>query len=110
MPTLTIYDFLILALVARLASWRPSRVDTESPALRLRRIEEKVDLALAKLGVDFDNVTFLGLSDEVRAAADRKALIEAVRLYREQTGVTLGEAKAVVDEYVNSLRNKEKSA
>ncbi len=65
------------------------------PRRRLVRIERKVDLIVAHLGLDPNQ----GVNPEVmeRVKAGRK--IEAIKLYRAQTGAGLKEAK----DYVESL-------
>jgi hypothetical protein len=73
-----------------------------SDVARLRRLEAKVDLILAHLGLEYAGPTAAGgLSDEVKALADDPARkIQAIKLHREQTGVGLAEAKAAVEAYM----------
>lgn len=60
---------------------------------RLRAIERKLDAIMAHLGIAE------GSNDvaEVRQLASNGRKIEAIKLYREQTGCGLAEAKAFVD-------------
>ena len=71
-------------------------------ASRLRRIEEKLNLILKHLELEYkDPATPGALSDEVKALADdptRK--VAAIKLLREQTGLGLKEAKDVIDAYI----------
>ena len=68
-----------------------------SQGVRLAQLERKIDLILAHLGIDAPPG---GLSDRVRQLMADGRKIEAIKVYREQTGVGLKEAKDVVDAYV----------
>lgn len=68
-------------------------------AARLRRIEQKLDLILKSLGVPFDDAS-AGLPEEIRHLAESGRKIEAIKLYRAQTGAGLKEAKDAVDAYL----------
>jgi len=73
---------------------------------RLRRLEAKVDLILKQLGLEYqDTAATGGLSDDVKALADNPARkIEAIALYRQETGVGLKEAKDAVETYMADRR------
>jgi hypothetical protein len=73
-----------------------------SDAARLRRLEAKIDLILRHLNLEYQEpTTAAGLSNEVKALADDPAQkIQAIKLHREQTGLTLKEAKDAVEAYV----------
>jgi len=60
---------------------------------RLLAIDRKLDLILTNLGIDPNQGLDKQISDLVRSG--RK--IEAIKLYREQTGVGLKEAKDYVE-------------
>jgi Ribosomal protein L7/L12 C-terminal domain len=60
---------------------------------RWRSIERKLDLILANLGIDPNQGLDRQISDLVRSGQK----IEAIKLYREQTGVGLKEAKDYVE-------------
>jgi ribosomal protein L7/L12 len=62
---------------------------------RLVRLERKVDLILAHLGLDPNQ----GVNPEVMELMKSGNKIQAIKLYRQQTGVGLKEAK----DYVESL-------
>ena len=62
---------------------------------RLRRIERKIDLILKHLGLDPDQ----GVNQQVMELVKAGQKIQAIKLYREQTGAGLKEAK----EYVEGL-------
>jgi ribosomal protein L7/L12 len=66
-------------------------------AARLRRIEAKLDLVLAHLGISYAEE---GVSEAVRQAIDRGEKIQAIKIHREETGVGLAEAKRAVEEYM----------
>lgn len=63
--------------------------------LRLRRLERKVDLILKHLGLDANQ----DVNSQVKELILAGQKIQAIKLYREQTGVGLKEAK----DYVESL-------
>jgi hypothetical protein len=77
-----------------------------SDAVRLRRLEAKVDLLLRQFGLEYkDPTTPGGLSEEVKVLAEDPARkIEAIRVHREQTGLGLKEAKDAVESYMASRR------
>ena len=59
------------------------------------RLERKVDLILKHLGIDPNR----GVDEKIMELMKSSQKIEAIKLYREQTGVGLKEAK----DYVESL-------
>ena len=59
----------------------------------LARIERKLDLLLEHLQVDVPD----GLTPQVRAAIAANRKIEAIKLYREETGAGLREAKEFIE-------------
>ena len=71
-------------------------MDEVSVARRLRRLEEQVALLSEKLGLPFDDPG-AGMPSEVVELARNGRKIEAIKRYRELTGVGLAEAKDVVD-------------
>jgi ribosomal protein L7/L12 len=82
----------ILFLMA-LVSWLDMKA-------RVSRIERKLNALLRHHGVD--PTQGLPLSDRVKQLADdpvRK--IEAIKVYREETGAGLAEAKEAVEAYIN---------
>ena len=64
-------------------------------AWRLGRLERKIDLILTHLGLDPNH----GVDAEIAAQMKAGNKIQAIRLYREKSGVGLKEAK----DYVESL-------
>jgi len=60
------------------------------------RIDAKLDLLLKLSGLEFD--PFKGLPAPVAEAVKRGDKVQAVKLYREAKGVSLKQAKAVIDE------------
>jgi len=69
---------------------------SQSPAAfdaRLRAIERKLDIIMNSLGLAAEQDNLEPMRDLVRQG--RK--IEAIKMYREKTGVGLAEAKAVID-------------
>jgi hypothetical protein len=68
---------------------------------RFRGIERKLNALLRHHGVD--PTQGLLLSDRVKQlAADPARKIEAIKLYREETGAGLAEAKEAVEAFINS--------
>jgi ribosomal protein L7/L12 len=68
---------------------------------RIRGIERKLNALLKHHGVD--PTQGLGLSDRVKQlAADPARKIEAIKVYREETGAGLAEAKEAVELFINS--------
>jgi len=71
--------------------------------VRLHRLERKVDFLLNELGLADKAETLLfstpgdALMAEVVALLRQNRKIEAIKVYREQTGVGLKEAKDVID-------------
>jgi len=68
-------------------------------AALLRRIDAKLDLILANLGLEFDDPAAPNLGDEARHLAGEGRKIEAIKAYREATGAGLKDAKDAVEAY-----------
>jgi hypothetical protein len=67
---------------------------------RLQRIERKLNALLRHQGVD--PTQGLPLSDRVKElAGDPSRKIEAIKVYREETGASLAEAKEAVEAFMN---------
>ena len=81
---------LLVCLLVGMNSWKKQQ------RLALRRVERKVDALLKHQGVDLPSK----LSPEVQnLAVDPRQKIAAIKLHREQTGLSLAEAKAEVEEF-----------
>jgi hypothetical protein len=65
----------------------------------LRRIEQKLDLILTQLGIDYIPPAE---SAWQRLADDPGQKIAAINAYRQQHGVGLAEAKKAVEDYIQS--------
>jgi ribosomal protein L7/L12 len=93
-------DFaLIAAMLAVVAGGRAAASAYLPPAERdkLQRVEQKLDLILAHLGIDYvppSKASWQELAD------DPKQKINAIRAYREEHGVGLAEAKKAVEDYI----------
>jgi hypothetical protein len=90
------------ALSRRRTYFREESMDTESQIIiRLNRLERKVDFLLEELNlVEKEEATlpdFGPVLSEVAELVRQNRKIEAIKLYREMTGVSLKEAKEVVD-------------
>jgi ribosomal protein L7/L12 len=69
---------------------------------RLRRVEQKLDLILKHLGVEFrEPDAGSDLPDDVRQLADAGQKIPAIKRLRELTGYGLKQAKDLVEEYLS---------
>lgn len=80
---------VIVVLLAMVLSF------TRRRTVQLRRIEKKLDALLKQQGVKVPS----GLSLEVQRLAREGQKIEAIRLHREQTGVSLRDAKEAVEDF-----------
>jgi ribosomal protein L7/L12 len=79
---------LLVAFVARL-----------STMVRMDRLERKIDAIMRHLQVDLTQGR--PMSEMVKQLArDPSGKIEAIRLYRQETGVGLAEAKDAVEAYI----------
>lgn len=97
-------DFAIIAaIVAVLAGGAAAARSLFGPAdrQRLNRVEQKLDLLLTHAGLDYTppTSTWQALADE---GPDRK--IAAIKVYREETGAGLAEAKQAVEDYIDGRR------
>ncbi len=98
--TLDFGDFAVIALLILLfAGGRAAASAYLWPADRdrLRRVEQKLDLILTHLGIDYvppPKAAWQELAD------DPGHKIAAVKAYREQHGVGLAEAKKAVEDYI----------
>ncbi len=82
---------LLLLLVGR-----PATGLSFADRMRLRRIEDKLDLVMNSLGLKYETSS-AAMWQEAADAGDK---IGAIRDYREQTRVGLKEAKEAVDAYL----------
>mgnify|MGYP002623253694 CR=1 FL=1 len=72
---------------------------------RLVRVERKLDMILAQLGVEFvDPASPASLSAESKAIYERTgSKIAAIKQHRAETGIGLKKAKAAIDGYIESI-------
>lgn len=67
------------------------------------RVDRKLNLILQQLNISFDE--FAVLSDRVKELArDPSRKIEAIKVYRDETGAGLAEAKETVEAFIRSLQ------
>ena len=91
------WRLLAVSVSILLVAW----VSYGSLTARIRGIERKLNALLKHHGVD--PTQGLGLSDRVKQlAADPARKIEAIKVYREETGAGLAEAKEAVELFINS--------
>jgi hypothetical protein len=65
---------------------------------RVRELEDKLQLLYRRLNIDYvDPNADPALSPQIQEALRRGNKIEAIKIYRELTGVGLAEAKQVID-------------
>jgi ribosomal protein L7/L12 len=88
---LPLFGFFVLAAVALVSSFTSAR----KPALdrRLARIERQLGLIMQRLEIEEPESPL----STVIAELEQGRKIQAIKLYREQTGSGLAEAKAAVD-------------
>ena len=71
---------------------------------RIRRIERKLDVLLRYQGIDATKQDY-AFSERVKEllAADPPLRIEALKVYREETGASLRESKEAIDSFINNM-------
>ncbi|HEU5368473.1 MAG TPA: ribosomal protein L7/L12 [Ktedonobacterales bacterium] len=70
---------------------------------RLTRLEAMMHLVLQRLGID-PNTALTGPSEHLKQLLLRGKKIEAIKVYREQTGTGLKEAKDYIDALERQMR------
>jgi ribosomal protein L7/L12 len=67
------------------------------------RLDRKLNLLLKQMNIPYEAA--LGLSERVKdLARDPSRKIEAIKVYREETGAGLKEAKEVVEAWIESMQ------
>jgi ribosomal protein L7/L12 len=92
-------DYLVLAalIVVIVRATAGTRRSDDALAVRNAR---KLDAILRHLNIPEPPASRPGqLSEAVRAQADQGRIIDALRLYREETGAGLREAKDAIEDY-----------
>ncbi|MBX7103376.1 MAG: ribosomal protein L7/L12 [Gemmataceae bacterium] len=106
LAVLELWDFVWIALIVSLLAGGSTAIRqfSRADARRLMRIESKVDMLLKHAGLEFTRPADGTLSDEVKALAMNPAKkIAAIKLYREQTGVGLAEAKEAIERFTGEI-------
>jgi ribosomal protein L7/L12 len=85
---------VVAAIVAIIVLLRLSFIENRLNSLS--RLDAKLDLLLKQAGIDYD--PHKDMPDQVILALQRGEKIQAIKLYREATGVGLKEAKDAVEE------------
>jgi ribosomal protein L7/L12 len=70
---------------------------------RIAALERKVSFLLQHLGIDADEAPAVTTDDEVMRLVRLGKTIDAIKLYRERTGVGLAEAKTAIDQLRSQL-------
>jgi ribosomal protein L7/L12 len=79
-------------------------VSSAATTARIQSIERKLNALLAHHGVN--PTQGLALSDRVKElAADPRRKIEAIKVYREETGAGLAESKEAIEAYQLQMRS-----
>jgi ribosomal protein L7/L12 len=73
-------------------------------AARLARLETLMNLVLQRLGIDPNEAVSGGPSEEIQRLLMRGKKIEAIKVYRAQTGADLKEAKDAIDAIERQMR------
>ena len=84
-------EYLLIAFIILFAV--SSIFNLSRPSNRLARLERKIDLLIKHAGID----PYADVPSDVIAAIKADNLLEAIRLYRKATGVSLKEAKELVE-------------
>jgi ribosomal protein L7/L12 len=96
---------LNLAILAAVVIVSILNIERQSGKIRrdVARVERKLNRILQQMNINFDESS--GLSDRVKEVArDPRRKIEAIKIYREETGATsLLAAKEAVEAYIESL-------
>ena len=104
---LELWDFLWIGIIVWAFAGGTAAYSMFKPSdrVRLRRLEAKVDLLLKHLNLEYlASPTPGGLSQEIRALADDpETRMQAINLYREQTGAGPTEARATIEAYLKTL-------
>ena len=112
---LLFFGLFFFLLVLRIAAFTLSRGKSQHEAERITQLEQKVDAILRRL--DMQNaptshtsnpfsspmINSAPISDEVVHALRLGNKIEAIKIYRQQTGVDLRAAKEAVEEIAKRL-------
>jgi len=96
--------YVMIALVVILfGALRPALIMRQPTEwYRIRRLEQKVDLILKHLGIQYRDAIGDLLSDKVKSLAeDPSQKIAAIKLHREETGCGLREAKEAIEAYID---------
>jgi ribosomal protein L7/L12 len=70
---------------------------------RIQELERKINLVLSHLGVD-PTAEVAPSNHVIGLATDPRHRIAAIKAYREQTGVSIRQAKAVIDKVAASAK------
>lgn len=75
-----------------------TEVEVQQLRSRINELEDRLKLLYRHLNLEYsDSASDPLLSPQIQAAIRSGNKIEAIKLYREMTGVGLAEAKAVID-------------
>jgi ribosomal protein L7/L12 len=89
----SVYALLLLILIVSV-NWRIAAIERQSA--KILRLEAKLDLLLKHAGVAYNPYTTL--SPDVAEALRNGQKIEAIKRYRNATGVGLKDAKDFIEE------------
>jgi ribosomal protein L7/L12 len=89
-------------MLRRVAKYKENRMVTETEVQHLRsrinELEDRIKFLYRRLNIDYmDPSSDPVLSPQIQDALRRGNKIEAIKIYRELTGVGLAEAKDVID-------------
>ena len=91
---LFIFVLVMIFLLATSLAWRLSKLEIR--IAKLSSVDAKLDILLKHSGLDYD--PYKNLTHEVVEAVQSGKKIEAIKRYREATGVGLKEAKEFIEE------------
>jgi hypothetical protein len=101
LAALELSHYVMIALVVILfGALRPALI-MRQPSEWYRLVEQKVDLILKHLGLEYRDTIADLLSERVKALADDPSQkIAAIKLHRAETGCQLREAKDAIEAYI----------
>ncbi|MCC7118061.1 MAG: ribosomal protein L7/L12 [Anaerolineales bacterium] len=70
---------------------------------RIAELEDRVTLLYQRLGIPAEANAANGVDSRIFEALQKNNKIEAIKIYRELTGLGLAEAKAAIDELAGKL-------
>ena len=101
--TLTVTDYLVIIVIVMFFT-RGRSCAAGSTTFFLCSVDKKLDMLLRHFSLIHDDEPFIvGMSGQVKTLAKAGNKFEAIKLFREETGAGLKEAKEAVDAFLNGI-------